>query len=94
MSQSHHDHPTDDSIPAIPFRQKAHMLIEHWINHNLSHRQSYCQWADTFRSNGLESAAELLESASELFQQLNHMLSKTSELVDAPDASDRSKSNL
>jgi hypothetical protein len=36
----------------------------------------------------------LLESASELFQQLNHMLSKTSELVDAPDASDRSKSNL
>ena len=94
MSQSHHDHPTDDSSPAIPFRQKAHLLIEHWINHNLSHMQSYCQWADAFRSNGLDSAAELLESASGLFQQLNHTLSKASELVDAPDGSNRSKSNL
>jgi hypothetical protein len=94
MSHSHHDRPADDSNSAIPFPQKAHMLIDHWINHNLAHMQSYCQWADTFRRNGLESAAAVLESASELFQQLNQTLSKASEFVDAPDASNRSKSNL
>jgi ferritin len=94
MSHSHHDGPPNDSNPVIPFPQKAHTLIEHWINHNLAHMQSYCQWADTFRQNGLESAAALLESASETFQQLNYTLSKVSELVDAPDTSKRSKSNL
>jgi hypothetical protein len=94
MSHSYHDRPADDSSPAIPFPQKAQMLIEHWVNHNLAHTQSYRQWADIFRQNGLESAAVLLESAAESTLQINHTLSKASESVALSDGSKRSKSNF
>jgi hypothetical protein len=94
MSHSHHDRPVDDSSPAITFPQKAQMLIEHWVNHNLAHIQSYHRWADTFRQNGLDSTAVLLESAAEFTRQINHTLSKASESVALSDESKRSKSNF
>jgi hypothetical protein len=92
MSHSH-DRPADDSSTAIPFPQKARKLIEHWVNHNLAHMQDYCRWADTFRQNGLESAAALLESAAESTRQINYTLSKASESVALSDGSKRSRSN-
>lgn len=93
MSHSHHDRSADDDSPTIPFPQKARMLIEHWVNHNMAHMQDYCRWADTFRQNGLEAAADLLESAAESTRQINHTLSKASESVVFSDGSNRSKSN-
>jgi hypothetical protein len=94
MSHDHHDRSTDDSSPAMPFPRKARMLIEHWVKHNQAHLQDYCRWADTFRQNGLESAAELLESAAESTRQINQTLSKASESVASADGSNRSKSNF
>jgi hypothetical protein len=94
MSHSHHDRPVDDSNPAVPFPKKAQMLIEHWVKHNLAHMQDYCRWADTFRENGLESAAALLETAAESTRQINHILSQASESAALSDGSNRSRSNL
>lgn len=93
MSQSHHDRSTEESNPTVPFPQKARILIEHWINHNLAHAQSYRQWADAFRQNGLESAAELLESAAESTRQINQTLALASESVAPADGTERSKSS-
>jgi hypothetical protein len=94
MSHNHHDRTTDDARPAMPFPKKARMLIEHWVNHNLAHMQDYCRWAETFRQNGLESAAALLESAAESTRQINHTLSKAADSVASIDESRRSRSNL
>lgn len=94
MSHSHHDRSADDSSPTIPFPQKARILIEHWVKHNEAHMQDYCRWADTFRQNGLENAAVLLESAAEIARQINHTLSEASESVALADGSKRSKSNF
>jgi len=94
MSHSHHDRSADEPSPAIPFPQKARMLIEHWVNHNLAHAQSYRRWADAFRQNGLESAADLLESAAECTSQINQTLARASESVALSDGTKRSKSNF
>lgn len=94
MSHKHDDRSADDSSPAIAFPQKARMLIEHWINHNQAHMQDYRRWADTFRQNGLETAAAMLESVAESTQQINHTLSKASESAVLSDGSKRSKSNF
>ena len=94
MSHDHHDRSTDDSSPSMPFPQKARMLIEHWVNHNQAHMQDYCRWAGTFRRNGMESAAALLESAADATRQINQTLSKAAESVASTDGSNRSKSNF
>ena len=80
---NHHDHSSGNPGSAISFSEKAHKLINHWLKHNEDHAQSYHQWADTFRLNGLESAATLLDSAAELTRQINLGLSEASRLVDA-----------
>ena len=94
MSHNHRDRSAEESSPAIPFPKKARMLIEHWVNHNQAHAQSYRRWADTFRQNGLESEAVLLESAAESTQQVNHTLAKALESAALSDGTNRSKSNF
>jgi hypothetical protein len=83
---SHHDHSSEKIDQPISFPEKAHKLIDHWVKHNDDHAQSYHQWADAFRMNGLESAAALLESAAELTRQINLTLAAASHLVDSSDS--------
>jgi len=93
MSHHHHDHSSGNPSQSISFAEKAGKLIDHWIKHNDDHAQSYRQWANTFRLNGMAPAASLLESAAELTQQINLTLAGASQLVDAADASDSSDSS-
>ena len=86
MSDHHNDHSSEKLNQSMAFSEKAHKLIDHWVKHNDDHAQSYRQWADTFRLNGLESAAALLESAAELTRQINLTLSEASYLVDSSDS--------
>ena len=86
MSDHHNDHSSEKLNQSMAFPEKAHKLIDHWVKHNDDHAQSYHQWADTFRLNGLESAAALLESAAELTRQINLALSEASHLVDSSDS--------
>lgn len=94
MSQDHHDLSGDNPSPAMPFSQKARILIEHWVKHNLAHMEDYRRWADAFRENGLETAAGLLESAAETTRQINQTLSKAADSVGGSHGSKRSKSNF
>jgi len=86
MSHHPHDHSSEKLGQPISFPEKAHKLIDHWVKHNDDHAQSYHQWADTFRMNGLGSAAALLESAAELTRQINLTLDAASHLIDSPDS--------
>lgn len=83
MSDHHHDHSSDKQNQSLEFPERAHKLIDHWVRHNADHAQSYRQWADTFRANGLNSAAAMLESAAELTQQINLTLAEAIHLLDA-----------
>ena len=82
MSHHHHDHASEQAGPSIPFSEKAKKLIAHWTKHNRDHAQSYRQWAEIFRQNGLGSAANELESAAELTEKINGALVEASRRVD------------
>lgn len=82
MSEHHPDHSSERQNQTLEFPEKAHKLIDHWVRHNDDHAQSYRQWADTFRANGLDSAAAMLDSAAELTRQINLTLAEASHLLD------------
>lgn len=82
MSHHNHDESSDNANRPLAFPEKAQKLIDHWIKHNDDHASSYRQWADSFRSNGLESAAELIESAAVLTQHINATLTEALRLVE------------
>ncbi len=82
MSRHHHDHSSGQTGHTITFPEKAHKLMDHWIKHNDDHAQSYHQWADAFRENGLGAAAVLLESAAELTRQINLTLTEALQQIE------------
>jgi hypothetical protein len=82
MSHNHHDHSDTPAGSSITFAEKAEKLIAHWIKHNEDHAQSYGQWADAFRDNGLASAAVLLESAADLTRRINQALIEASRAIE------------
>jgi len=54
-------------------------LIEHWIEHNESHIQSFKEWAQKAKKDGfLEASEDILEAASKV-EEANELLSKARE---------------
>jgi hypothetical protein len=54
-------------------------LIEHWIEHNESHIQSFREWAQKAKIDGfLEASEDILEAASKI-EEANTLLSKAKE---------------
>jgi hypothetical protein len=51
-------------------------LIEHWIEHNDSHIQSFKEWAQKAKKDGfLEASEDILEAARKI-EEANDYLSK------------------
>ncbi len=51
-------------------------LIEHWIEHNESHIQSFREWAQKAKKDGfLEAAEDILEAANKV-EEANDYLNK------------------
>ncbi len=51
-------------------------LIEHWIEHNESHIQSFREWAQKAKKDGfLEAAEDILEAANKV-EEANELLNK------------------
>jgi hypothetical protein len=57
-------------------KKKLSVVIEHWIEHNESHRGEYKKWAQTASELGLDSVKTEIEEAMEKISQANHHLSK------------------
>jgi hypothetical protein len=57
-------------------KKKLSVVIEHWIEHNESHKGEYKKWAQTAGELGLDSAKTEIEEALERISQANHHLSK------------------
>ncbi len=66
MSHHHeggHDHDHGDGH-SLSFPEKMVKLLEHWIKHNTDHAESYRDWAEKAKANGLEGAIGPLEDAA------------------------------
>ncbi|MCO5383797.1 MAG: hypothetical protein NHB15_18390 [Methanosarcina barkeri] len=54
-------------------------LIEHWIEHNDSHIQSFREWAQKAKKDGfLEASEDILEAATKI-EEANEYLNKAKE---------------
>jgi len=55
-------------------KKKLSVVIEHWIEHNESHRGEYKKWAQTAGELGLDSVkAEIEEAMGKIFQANQHL---------------------
>ena len=57
-------------------KKKLSVVIEHWIEHNESHKGEYKKWAQTAGELGLDSVKTEIEEAMEKISQANQHLTK------------------
>jgi hypothetical protein len=57
-------------------KKKLSVVIEHWIEHNESHRGEYNKWAQTAGELGLDSVKAEIEEAMGKISQSNQHLAK------------------
>ena len=56
-------------------KKKLSVVIEHWIEHNESHRGEYKKWAQTAGELGLDSVrAEIEEAMGKISQSNQHLM--------------------
>ena len=60
---------------------KLHHLIDHWIEHNDQHAQTWQEWADRASSDGLVAAAGLLGEAARAVGLANEALRRADEAL-------------
>ncbi|MFO7751065.1 MAG: hypothetical protein R6V54_13330 [Desulfobacteraceae bacterium] len=71
MTHHHHHHDDDNHSSTghghqdpLSFNDKIAKLLEHWIDHNNSHRDNYLSWAGKAEEEALSRAASLLKEAA------------------------------
>jgi t-SNARE complex subunit (syntaxin) len=57
-------------------KKKLSVVIEHWIEHNESHKGEYKKWAQTAGELGCDSVKTEIEEAMEKISQANQHLMK------------------
>lgn len=57
-------------------KKKLSVVIEHWIEHNESHKEEYKKWAQTAGELGLDSVKAEIEEAMGKISQSNQHLAK------------------
>ncbi len=60
-------------------KKKLSVVIEHWIEHNESHKDEYKKWAQTAGLLGLDSVKAEIEEAIQKISEANQHLSKAGE---------------
>ncbi len=65
-----HGHETD----GLSVKEKLATLFEHWIRHNESHGQTYMQWANRAKEEGLADISAGLSEVAELTDKITEKL--------------------
>lgn len=77
-SHDHHHHSHGDHNHDYETENKEEktlrVLLAHWVNHNVSHEESFKEWADKSRDMGKENVAIHIEKAIEFIDKANEML--------------------
>ena len=62
-------------------KKKLSVVIEHWIEHNESHKGEYKKWAQIAGELGLDSVRAEIEDAIEKISQANQHLAKAEKIL-------------
>jgi len=83
MSHHDHDHHHDnhETNATIPFDKKMVKLLEHWINHNTDHAETYREWAKKAKENDMEKVLVFLNEAAEKTLEINIIFKKALSLI-------------
>jgi len=55
-------------------REKLHILLDYWIEHNSEHEQEFRDWADKVASSSTEIAKLLQEAATKMAAASNELM--------------------
>lgn len=71
----HHDHHEDKTAGReLSFEEKLIKIFDHWVKHNESHAQTYADWREKAKAQGMDGIAVLLEEIEQLSEQLTEKL--------------------
>ena len=56
--------------------EKISKLIQHWMDHNRGHRDTYLEWKEKLTEEGLPDTVRALEKVAELTLEANQELEK------------------
>lgn len=79
MTHHHHEH---DIKSPLSFDEKMIKLLEHWINHNDDHAQTYRDWAQKAKEKNKIKAALMLEDAAEMTLAITKKFESAIQLID------------
>jgi len=96
MSHHHHDHDHSDhqhghhhghshDHSEMTFNEKIAKLLDHWIQHNNDHAESYQGWAAQATENNLEAVAGLIQEAADMNLAINEKFEKAKALIAGAD---------
>lgn len=60
---------------------KLKHLVEHWVEHNSGHAESYLEWSKKAELLGKEEISGILRELAEGTIKLNNLLKKASDLL-------------
>lgn len=67
----HHHHHPDESGGGLSLEEKLERLLNHWIDHNGDHANTYRDWAAQAEGHDLSRIGELLLKAAELTEEIS-----------------------
>ena len=70
MSSHEHHHNNEKTMP---LKQQLETLLEHWINHNGSHVNSYNDWAEKAKKENFKEVSLLIKKASKLTGEISEI---------------------
>jgi len=65
----------------LPFDEKMIKLLEHWIQHNKDHMESYMDWAAKAREKNFPKAASLIEEAADMTDLISEKFKKAAQIA-------------
>ena len=74
----HHEHHHDVQSD-LTFEERMIKLLDHWQKHNDDHAQTYMDWAEKAKANGLPQIAELLLEVNQMTLEINDRLKEAAE---------------
>ena len=80
MNHSHNHH-HDHNHNELSVKDKLSSLLDHWIDHNISHKESYLSWSEKARNEDLPKIVTCLENISRLTDQIDSELQKAKKSI-------------
>ena len=76
-----HAHPHDETELHLQDKemQTLYVLLDHWVEHNVSHEDGFTEWAEKATAFGKNETAEAIKEAITYMEKANEMLKTAKE---------------